>query len=111
MYQKELTLRTAGGRIVCLRCNAQSKRTLMQCGAPAIRGKSKCRFHGGRSTGPLTEDGRTRCARAKTRHGFETRAIRAHKRLAVALVREYASILGVSSSIRLIACKRSNKGH
>jgi hypothetical protein len=110
MSQKELTLRTAGGRIVCLRCNAQSKRTHMQCRAPALRGKSKCRFHGGRSTGPLTVDGRASCARAKTRHGFETRAIRAQKRLAVALVREYASILDVSPSIRLIVCKRPKKG-
>lgn len=106
MSQKELKLRTAGGRITCRRCNAQSKRTRMQCGAPAMQGKSKCRFHGGLSTGPLSAEGRARCAHAKTRHGLETRAIREHRRLAVALVRDCASILGMSPIVRLIVRKR-----
>ena len=55
-----------------------SKRTGTQCAAPAERNSvgDKCRFHGGRSTGPKTEDGRKRCAKAKTIHGRETRAIR-----------------------------------
>ena len=48
----------AGGRIRCRRCNAKSKRTLLQCGAPALRTKTKCRTHGGKSTGPRTEAGR-----------------------------------------------------
>jgi len=36
-----------------------------------------CRFHGGKSTGPKTKEGRKRCGIAKTVHGGETRAIRA----------------------------------
>jgi len=70
------TFRTAGGRITCLQCNAKSKRTGIQCRAPAAKGKSKCRFHGGASTGPKTEQGKKRCAEAKTIHGNETRKAR-----------------------------------
>jgi hypothetical protein len=67
----------ASGRIRCVRCQATSKRTKLQCGAPAVREKRVCRFHGGKSTGPKTDEGRKRCGIAKTVHGGETRAIRA----------------------------------
>ena len=70
------TFRTAGGRIKCAQCQAKSKRTGVQCRAPASKGKTKCRFHGGKSTGPKTEQGRQRCATAKTVHGNETTAKR-----------------------------------
>ena len=70
------TFRTAGGRIQCAQCQAKSKRTGAQCQAPASKGKTKCRFHGGKSTGPKTEQGRQRCAAAKTVHGNETSAKR-----------------------------------
>ena len=76
---KNLTLLTAGGRIKCQRCLARSKRTKKQCGAPAIKGKGVCRVHGGKSTGPKTLDGLSRCAEVKTIHGRETRAIRSER--------------------------------
>ncbi len=91
----ELTLTTAGGRIVCRRCNAMSKRTKLQCGGPAMQGKTKCKFHGGKSTGPVTELGRQICAGAKTGHGKDTRADRQKYRLAMMRLRLYAQILGV----------------
>ena len=72
----EQYLTTAGGKIRCRRCQAMSKRSKQQCGAPAMRGKRVCRIHGGKSTGPVTKRGRERCAVAKTVHGRETRAIR-----------------------------------
>ena len=75
----------AGGRIRCCRCQAHSKRTKQQCQSPAMRGKTKCRFHGGKSTGPKTAAGRQRIARAKTIHGNESRQI--HKELQVASLR------------------------
>ncbi len=59
--------------MACTQCNAQSKRTKLQCRAPAIKGKTKCRFHGGRSTGAKTAEGRARIAAAHTVHGRETR--------------------------------------
>jgi len=80
----EQTILTLGGRITCQRCQATSKRTAQQCRAPASKGKTKCRFHGGASTGPKTEQGRQRCAQAKTVHGRETRAIRAERSQATA---------------------------
>ena len=38
-----------------------------------MRGKTKCRFHGGKSTGPKTLAGKQRIADANTIHGNETR--------------------------------------
>jgi len=58
------------------RCQAQSKRSKRQCRKAAIRGKQVCRIHGGKSTGPRTEQGRKGCAEAKTVHGWDTRKIR-----------------------------------
>ena len=81
----EQTLTTLGGRVTCPRCQAKSKRTKLQCGAPALKGKSKvCKTHGGRSTGPKTEAGRQRCAEAKTVHGREARQARNERSLASA---------------------------
>lgn len=78
------TLTTLGGRVVCQRCQAKSKRTKLQCAAPAIKGKRVCKTHGGRSTGPKTEAGRQRCVEAKTIHGRETREARTERSLASA---------------------------
>jgi hypothetical protein len=91
----ELTLTTAGGNIVCRRCNAVSKRTKLQCGAPAMHGKTKCKTHGGLSTGPRTDEGKLRCAQAKANHGKDTRHDRQQHRLAMKRLRLYAQILGV----------------
>ncbi len=66
----------AGGRIHAFRCQALSKRSKLQCKKAALKGKSVCMFHGGKSTGPITLNGKRRCAEAKTIHGRETRAIR-----------------------------------
>jgi hypothetical protein len=77
----EQKLKTLGGRVICQRCQAKSKRTKLQCGAPALKGKRVCKTHGGRSTGPRTEVGRQRCAKAKTIHGRETREARNERSL------------------------------
>ena len=74
---REQFMTLAAGRIRCSRCQALSKRTRRQCCAPAVRDKRVCRFHGGKSTGPKTKEGRKRCGIEKTVHGGETRAIRA----------------------------------
>ena len=76
----ETTLITCGGHIITARCQALSKRTKQQCGAPASRGKRVCRFHGRKSTGPTSIEGRKRCAAAKTIHGEDTRALREQSR-------------------------------
>ena len=63
--------------MACTQCNAQSKRIKLQRRAPAIKGETKCRFHGGRSTGTKATEGRARIAAAHMVHGRETRAKRA----------------------------------
>jgi hypothetical protein len=83
----ELMLTTAGGKIVCRRCSAMSKRTKLQCGGPAIKGKTKCKFHGGFSTGPKSELGRQICSAVKTIHGKETRAQRERHRITARKIR------------------------
>ena len=68
-----------GGRIRAPRCQALSKRSKLQCRKAALTGKRVCAFHGGKSTGPTTKDGKRRCAAARTTHGFETRAARVYR--------------------------------
>src|SRR3546814_10251055 len=42
------------------RCGATRHRDGQPCQAPCEPGKQRCRFHGGRSTGPRTEAGKAR---------------------------------------------------
>jgi hypothetical protein len=79
---KNLTFRTAGGRILCTQCQAKAKSTQQQCRRPATKGKRMCKLHGGKSTGPRTPEGRQRCAASKTVHGHETASIRMERRVA-----------------------------
>ena len=44
------SLSTANGKIICPRCQAMSKRTRLQCGAPAEKANRLCRLHAARST-------------------------------------------------------------
>ena len=99
----EQTLKTLGGRITCQRCQAKSKRTKLQCSAPALKGKRVCKTHGGRSTGPKTEAGRQRCAKAKTIHGYEAREARTERSLAsarLAVLEKAGFVLGFMSGLR-----------
>ena len=96
--QKQTWLLTAGNKIHCRRCQATSKRTRLQCGAPALSGKTVCKFHGGRSTGPLTEAGKARIAAAKTVHGNSTRQARAElsaELVQLAILEELALSIGI----------------
>ncbi len=70
-YEKYTSL--FGLKSQALRCNAKSKRSDKQCKRAAMRDKSVCHMHGGKSSGPVTEQGRKRCAEAHTIHGRETR--------------------------------------
>jgi hypothetical protein len=58
----------AFGRTLVQRCQATNRRG-EQCSKTAIRNKSVCRFHGGKSTGPRTEEGIERVRQANTRTG------------------------------------------
>jgi hypothetical protein len=72
MINNKKLLLTAGGKIVCHQCQATSKRTKLQCGRPASRGKAVCNFHGGKSTGPKTPDGKERSRQANFKFGEYT---------------------------------------
>lgn len=103
-YSNELTI--AGGRITCLRCTARSTRTGLQCGRPALKtSKSqKCQFHGGRSTGPKTEEGKARIAAAHTVHGNETkyqRVLRAAASAKLSQLEDAGYLLGMMSGPRI----------
>ena len=87
----QLLLSTAGGLIRCARCTAQSSRTELQCGRPALKTSKtqKCQFHGGGQTsGKQTEEGRSRIAAAHYKHGESTNAARAEYSRASATLRK-----------------------
>ena len=79
-----LEYKTLGGRVTCTQCNALSKRSRLRCRSPAIKGKTKCRIHGGQSSGSKTAEGRARQIAANTKHGRETRAIREERSVKLA---------------------------
>ena len=84
-----------GGRILAPRCQALSKRSKLQCKKAALKGKCVCMFHGGKSTGPLTIQGKQRCALAKTMHGRETRVIRKIRAQKLSEMKFYFKILKI----------------
>ena len=105
MNLKIATLITAGGRIKCLRCTAQSSRKKVQCCRPALRTSKtqKCQFHGGRATGAKTPEGRKRIVQANYRHGESTKAARRDYSTASANLRRLEDamhVLGMTSASR-----------
>ena len=55
------------------RCGAKT-RAGGACQNPALKGRSRCKLHGGRSTGPRTPEGKARVAAAHTKHGRRSKA-------------------------------------
>lgn len=100
------TFITAGGKITCLRCTAQSKRTKLQCGRPALKSSKtqKCEYHGGRSTGPKTVEGKSSISRAHFLHGNETiqkRVERQKKALLFAQIEDALHVLNSHTGGRM----------
>jgi len=89
----EQYLITAGGKIYCRRCKAQSSRTKLQCSKPALKGKAVCGHHGGLSTGPKSKAGKERIRAAHLKHGVETLEAKA-ERSAKSLMFRYLLDLG-----------------
>ena len=67
------------------RCLAKTRRGT-ECQRLAITGAGRCRLHGGRSTGPRTEEGLARISAANMKHGRKTK-----ERLAEAKARAQAN--------------------
>ena len=51
-----------------IRCSAKTRRGTA-CQKPPMKGKKRCRLHGGLSPGPRTEQGKARIAAAHFKHG------------------------------------------
>jgi hypothetical protein len=62
------------------RCGAKNRRGV-PCRSPAMR-NGRCRLHGGLSTGPKTSAGIAAIRRARTIHGYYSRAARDERRRA-----------------------------
>ena len=58
------------------RCEARTRRGT-PCQRPGNKISGRCKLHGGRSTGPRTEEGVARLAASQTTHGSTTKAERA----------------------------------
>ena len=58
------------------KCGART-RAGGSCKAPVLRGKARCRMHGGLSTGPRTADGKARCVAGPKAYWERWRAERA----------------------------------
>ena len=105
---------TAGGRVVCARCTAKSKRTGQQCGRPASKNsKSRvCHMHGGRgNSGPKTPEGKARAIAAHTKTGDCSQAARdAHARASARLLRleDAAILLGLITDTRRSPGRKPN---
>ena len=59
-----------------MRCEARTRRGT-PCQRPGNKSNGRCKLHGGRGTGPRTEEGVARLAASKTTHGRTTQAERA----------------------------------
>lgn len=65
-----------GNPALAPRCGART-RAGCPCNAPALRGRTRCRMHGGASTGPRTAAGLARLRAARTVHGRYSAEMRA----------------------------------
>jgi hypothetical protein len=93
-YGKAKYLKTAGGKINCLRCTALSTRTKLQCGRPAIKTSrtQKCQYHGGR---PHTAETLKRISEANTLHGQASKEAKKQYRHDSALIHELQDAIAV----------------
>ena len=55
------------------RCGAKTRRG-SPCLKPALKNKTRCQLHGGKSTGPRTPEGKARVIAANTKHGRRSMA-------------------------------------
>lgn len=61
------------------RCGAKNRQGL-PCKAPAMRGKRRCRLHGGKSTGARTKAGIQRIRQARWKDGLQSARLQAECR-------------------------------
>ena len=91
---KQQYLVTGGGKIVCLRCTANSTRTKIQCGRPALKTSrtQNCQFHGGKFH---SQETLKRISEANTIHGQSTKQAKEQYRHDSALMHELEDAISV----------------
>lgn len=73
-------------------CGARTKGTGNLCRRfPCKNGR--CKLHGGKSTGPRTEEGRRRCAEVNLKHGLRSKEAIEENRLIRELIQQYDGFL------------------
>ena len=70
-----------------IRCEARTRRGTL-CQRPGTKRNGKCKLHGGRSTGPRTQEGLARLIVSKVTHGRTTAAKRAKAKQSAQVGRE-----------------------
>ncbi len=81
----------SGDYMAAPRCGART-RAGCSCRQPAMT-NGRCRFHGGKSTGPCTADGLQRCRRARLVHGFRSAEVIDLRKAAAATGRRLRALL------------------
>lgn len=75
------------------RCGAKTRKGTL-CLAPAMKGKQRCRMHGGKSTGARTEEGKKRVKKANFKHGHYTAEAEETRRVLRRVLREGRELVG-----------------
>lgn len=70
------------------RCGAVARTTGLACRGMAVKGKNRCRLHGGRSTGAKTPEGLQRCRKAAWKHGCYSYAAKLGRLMLVRFIKE-----------------------
>ena len=66
-----------------VRCGCMTRRG-QPCKSPAVRGRKRCRMHGGMSCGPTSIEGRARISKANLKSGNFTSEKKAQRRMRAA---------------------------
>ena len=76
-----------------IECGAKARTSRNKvCRQPAMA-NGRCRLHGGKSTGPRTEEGRRRMKAANTKHGFYSVEAEEERRRLRVFIRSNRAIL------------------
>jgi hypothetical protein len=89
------------------RCGAKTRAPRSgPCRAPAMK-NGRCRLHGGKSTGPRTEEGLARMRAANTTHGFYTAENKAARRRVAAVKAEARALLALQRAAARVGRMRA----
>jgi len=74
-------------------CKAKSKQSGQQCKNYVTKGKLVCRFHGGKSTGAKTEEGKQRQKMASWKHGCYSKEAKEEYRFLSEMIKESEDLI------------------